>query len=167
MAGAFLFICFLHDIILHMKYWLIKSEPSCYSIDRLKKEKVTHWDGVRNYQARNFLIDMKKNDLVLFYHSNTKEIGIVGLAKVSKEYYPDHTAWETNSEHPDPKSTKEKPRWFMPDIRFVKKYNRVLPLSEIKEDNILKNMKISQKGNRLSVTSVTDKEFRKIENLLK
>ena len=150
-----------------MKYWLIKSEPSCYSIDKLQKEKVSPWDGVRNYQARNFLMEMKKNDLVLFYHSNTKEIGIVGLAKVSKEYYPDYTAWENNSEHPDPKSTPEKPRWFMPDIRFVKKYKRVLPLSEIKEDKILKDMMISRKGNRLSVTPVTNKEFERIEKMLK
>lgn len=149
-----------------MKYWLIKSEPSCYSIERLQKEKVTPWDGVRNYQARNFLMDMKKNDLVLFYHSNAKEIGIVGLSKVSKEYYPDYTAWESSSEHPDPKSTPEKPRWFMPDIRFVKKYKKVLTLSEIKEDKTLKEMKISQKGNRLSVTPVTTREFKKIEKLL-
>jgi predicted RNA-binding protein with PUA-like domain len=149
-----------------MKYWLVKSEPSCYSIDRLKKERTTPWDGVRNYQARNFLMEMKKDDLVLFYHSNTKEIGIVGLAKVSKEHYPDHTAWNPKSEHPDPKSTPEKPRWFMSDIRFVKKYKKVLSLSEIKEDKILSNMKIAQKGSRLSVTPVEKKEFNRIEKIL-
>ena len=111
-------------------------------------------------------MEMKKNDLVLFYHSNTKEIGIVGLAKVSKEFYPDHTAWDPKSEHPDPKSTPEKPRWFMPDIKFVKKYKRVLPLYEIKKDTLLGRMKIAQKGNRLSVTSVEKKEFDRIEKIL-
>jgi predicted RNA-binding protein with PUA-like domain len=149
-----------------MNHWLVKSEPSCYSIDRLKKERTTPWEGVRNYQARNFMMKMKKGDLVFFYHSNSKEIGIVGLAKVSKEHYPDYTAWDNNSEHPDPKSTEDNPRWHMIDIKFIKKYKNILTLKEVKNDKKLKDMKIAQKGNRLSVTPVTKQEFDYIEKLL-
>ena len=101
-------------------YWLFKSEPSAYSFKDLLNEenKTAEWDGVRNYQARNFLRDdIKKGDEVLFYHSNAKPIGVVGTAKVVREGYPDHTAWDPESEHPDPKSTPSKPIWFMVDIQ--------------------------------------------------
>lgn len=145
-----------------MNYYLMKSEPSEYSIDDLKRDKVEHWDGVRNYQARNFMIDMKKGDQILFYHSNTKEIGIVGLAKVAKESYPDFTAWDTKDPHFDPKTDKENPRWFMVDVRFVKKFKKIITLAKLREQKSLQDMLILRKGNRLSVTPVTKKEFEKI-----
>ena len=148
-----------------MNYWLVKSEESCYSIDDLKKDKKTYWDGVRNYQARNFMRDMKKGDFVLFYHSNSNPIGIAGIGKVVKESYPDFTAWELKNDHYDPKSPKENPRWDMVNIGFVKKFREVIPLSELKEQKGLKDMKILQKGNRLSVTPVTKKEFEIIERM--
>lgn len=106
-----------------MNYWLMKSEPDVFSIDDLKKRphSTEHWDGVRNYQARNFMKDgMKKGDLIFFYHSNCEEPGIVGLAKVVKEAYPDFTSWDKKSKYYDEKSTPEKPRWFMVDVKFQK-----------------------------------------------
>lgn len=142
-----------------MKYWLMKTEPEMYSIDDLKKDKKGSWDGVRNYQARNFMMEMKKGDLVLFYHSNTKIIGVAGIAKVIKESYPDHTAYDKKDEHFDPKSKKEKPTWYMVDVGFVKKFKEVVTLEEIKKNKKLKDMRIVQKGSRLSVTPVSEKEF--------
>ena len=138
-----------------MNFWLMKSEPGCYSIDDLKQDKTTHWDGVRNYQARNMMRDdMKKKDLVLFYHSNAKPTGIAGIAEVITEGYPDHTAMDPNSEHPDPKSTPDNPRWYMVDIRFKKKFNSIISLQELKSYPPLKNMQLLKKGNRLSVMPV-------------
>ena len=138
-----------------MQYWLMKSEPSCYSIDDLERDKVEHWDGVRNYQARNFMRDeMKIDDLVFFYHSNAKPTGIAGVAKVCKTGYPDHTAFDPNSDHPDPKSDPNNPRWFMVDIKFVKKFDTVVSLQTLKQQGFLKDMKLLQKGNRLSVMPV-------------
>ncbi len=148
-----------------MNYWLVKSEESCYSIDDLKRDKKTYWDGVRNYQARNFMRDMKKGDLVLFYHSNSKEIGIAGVAKVAKEAYPDFTAWDNKHEHFDRKSPKDNPRWDMVDIGFVQKFAKVIPLDELKKQNTLTDMRILQRGNRLSVTPVTAKEFNIVQKL--
>lgn len=150
-----------------MHYWLVKSEESCYSIDNLKKDKKTYWDGVRNYQARNFMRKMKKGDLVLFYHSNSNPIGIAGIAKVVKESYPDKTQWDKKDQHYDPKSPKENPRWDMVDIQFVKKFKEVITLRDLKKQKGLKDMKILQRGNRLSVTPVTKKEFEIIENIAK
>lgn len=140
----------------------MKSEPSCYAIDDLKKDKKTHWDGVRNYQARNFMKEMKKGDQILFYHSNAKEIGVVGVMKVAKEAYPDHTAQDPKDEHYDPKATPEKPIWEMVDVQFVKKFKNTVPLDDLKKEKILKDMLILRKGNRLSITPVTQKEFGKI-----
>jgi predicted RNA-binding protein with PUA-like domain len=108
------------------------------------------------------MIDMKKGDQILFYHSNTKEIGIVGLAKVAKESYPDFTAWDTKDPHFDPKTDKENPRWFMVDVRFVKKFKKIITLAKLREQKSLQDMLILRKGNRLSVTPVTKKEFEKI-----
>lgn len=149
------------------QYWLVKSEATCYSIDDLKKDKKTHWDGVRNYQARNFMRAMKKGDLVLYYHSNQEPIGIAGIAKVVKESYPDHTSWNKKDQHYDPKSTKEKPLWDMVDVGFVKKFKEVIPLSDLKKQKGLKDMKILLRGSRLSVTPVTKKEFEIVEKLAK
>lgn len=148
-----------------MNYWLMKTEPTCFSIDDLKQKKVAPWDGVRNYQARNFMQSMEKGDLVFIYHSNADTIGIAGIAKVAREAYPDHTSWDPKSEHPDPKSTPDNPRWFMVDVRFVKKFKHIIPLSELKNHKALANMKILQKGSRLSVTPVTSKEYSYIEKL--
>lgn len=148
-----------------MRYWLFKSEPDAFSIDDLKSKpnKTEHWDGVRNYQARNMMRDdIKKGDQVLFYHSNCKPPGIVGVAKVVKESYPDFTAWDMDSKYYDPKSTPEKPRWFMVDIKFVKKFPRLISLDELKQHEKLYEMLILRKGNRLSITPVTEKEWRTI-----
>lgn len=145
-----------------MNYYLMKSEPDCFSIDDLKKKKVSSWDGVRNYQARNFMMQMKRGDKVLFYHSSAKEIGVVGVMTVAKEAYPDHTAQDKNNEHYDPKSTKEKPIWYMVDVKFEQKFPRTVLLSELKKEKSLQNMSVLQKGSRLSVTPLTKKEFEKI-----
>ncbi len=145
------------------KYWLVKSEPDVYSIDDLKKDKKTYWDGVRNYQARNFMRDeMKKGDQVLFYHSNADPVGVAGICEVVKEGYPDFTAFDPDDKHYDPKSKKDEPTWIMVDVKFVKKFGEVVALTEIKENRKLQNMKLVQRGNRLSVMPVTKTEFNEI-----
>lgn len=150
-----------------MKYWLMKSEPDCYSIDDLKKDKKTHWDGVRNYQARNFMRDeMRIGDSVLFYHSNTTPPHIAGIAKVASKPYPDPTQFDINSEYFDPKSTQEKPRWVLVDIAFVKKAKNILPLDEIKSDPKLSGMLVAKRGMRLSIQPVEKKHFEYIEKKL-
>ena len=143
-----------------MNYWLMKSEPDEFSIDDLNKNNITAWEGVRNYQARNFMRDqMKKGDMVLFYHSSCKNVGIAGLAEVVKESHPDLTAQDKNSPYFDPKATVENPRWFMVSLKFVKKFSKILSLKEIKEDANLSEMIVIKKGNRLSITPVTKKDF--------
>ncbi len=102
-----------------MKYWLMKSEPSCYSIDDMKRDKRTMWDGVRNYQARNMMRDdMKVGDEVLFYHSNTDPIGVVGVVEVASKPYPDPTQFDKKDDHFDPTAKKDDPRWFLVDVKF-------------------------------------------------
>ena len=150
-----------------MAKWLVKSEPGEYSIDDLKKDKRTIWDGVRNYQARNFLKEMQKGDEVIFYHSVTDPVGIAGVAKISKEAAPDPTQFNKRSKYYDEKATKDNPRWFSPELRFVKKFKEVLPLSDLKEQKALKDMVLLRRGNRLSVMPVTEKEFKAILNLTK
>lgn len=150
------------------QYWLMKSEPDVFSIDDLKEhpKQTTQWEGVRNYQARNFMRDqMKKGDKILFYHSNCQSIGIVGVATVSKEAYPDHFSWDPKSKYFDPKSTKENPRWFMVDVTFDCKFKRVIELQEIKKHPTLKNMQVAKKGQRLSIQPVTSKEFEQVLKL--
>lgn len=150
------------------KYWLVKSEPAVYSIDDLKHDKKTHWDGVRNYQARNFMRDeMKKGDKVLFYHSNSEPVGVAGICEVAKEGYPDFTAFDPHDPHYDPKSKKEEPTWIMVDVKFVEKFDRIVTLQEIKDNSKLKDMKLVQRGNRLSVMPVTKKEFDEIVKMSK
>ena len=144
------------------KYWLMKSEPECFSVDDLaaEKNKTTCWDGVRNYQARNFMRDdMKKGDKVLFYHSNSKPPGIAGVARVVKESYPDFTAFDPQDKHFDPKSKQESPRWFMVDIKLEKKLKRLVSLDELRKVKSLEGMVLLQKGSRLSVQPVTKKQF--------
>jgi predicted RNA-binding protein with PUA-like domain len=146
-----------------MNYWLLKSEPNCYSIQDLKNDKVEHWDGVRNYQARNFMKnDMKVGDLAFFYHSNCKPPHIAGICKVVKEAYPDHTAWDASNKHFDPKSTPDNPRWFMVDVEFVEEFENPISLEDLKENPNLGEMKVLQRGNRLSITPVKKSEFDEI-----
>jgi predicted RNA-binding protein with PUA-like domain len=147
----------------------MKSEPDAFSIDDLynRKGKKEHWDGVRNYQARNFMRDeMKKGDMILFYHSSCKVPGVAGIATVCKESYPDHTSWDPKSKYFDEKSTPENPRWFMVDIKYVEKFSRVIPLKELKEHPELMDLKLLQKGSRLSIMPVKQEEFEFIKSLV-
>lgn len=147
------------------KYWLIKSEPEVFSIQDLNKcsNKTTFWDGVRNYQARNFIRDeMKKGDGVLFYHSNTEPNSIVGVCEVVKEGYPDHTQFDSKSIHYFPSSSPENPVWFMVDIRLQRIFNTPVTLDNIKKNSNLKNMRLIQRGNRLSVMPVEKEEWDEI-----
>lgn len=143
------------------RYWLMKSEPGAYSFSDLMEEEdsTAEWDGVRNYQARNTMRDeMKAGDGVLFYHSNAKPSAVVGIAAVAREGYPDHTAWDEGSEHPDPKSTPDNPIWYMVDIRGEAAFKRAVPLREIKATPGLENMALV-KNSRLSVQPVTAEEW--------
>lgn len=148
-----------------MNYWLMKSEPDVFGVDDLaaKPRKTEHWDGVRNYQARNMMRDeMKKGDQVFFYHSNCKEPGIVGIAEVVKEGYPDHTAFDPQEKYYDPKSDPDNPRWYMVDIKYVRKFDRTITLQELKQEKALAGMKLLARGNRLSVMPVSKKEWQHI-----
>ncbi len=141
-------------------YWLVKSEPNAYSIDDLVRDKQTHWDGVRNYQARNFMRDdMKVGDKVLFYHSNAKPTGVVGVCEVIKEGYPDFTAFDPEAKHFDPKSKNDNPTWIMVDLKLIRKLKRIVTLEEIKENSKLQNMTLVKRGNRLSVMPIEKDEF--------
>lgn len=141
------------------RYWLMKSEPDVYSIDRLEADGSTCWEGVRNYQARNFMQEMKVGDRVLFYHSNANPPGIAGVAEVVREAYPDHVAFDPASTYHDPASTPEKPRWFMVDVGFVEKFARLLPLPELRDDPALDGMELLRKGSRLSVQPVSAEHY--------
>ena len=142
-----------------MNYWLIKSEPESFSLDDLKQApgKKDHWDGVRNYQARNFMRDdMKKGDLVFFYHSNCAVPGIVGIAEVASQAYPDHTAFDPQNHHYDAGSDPNNPRWMMVDIRYKRKLKRVISLAELKQhEQHLAGLALIRRGNRLSVLPVS------------
>lgn len=141
-------------------YWLCKSEPDVYSIDDLKRDGVTGWESVRNYQARNFMRDgMKPGDRVLIYHSNAEPTGIAGVAEVVGGPKPDPTQFDSRSEYHDPKSTVESPRWIMRDLKFVERFPRTVTLDQLRAAAPLKQMVALQKGNRLSVTPVTAAEF--------
>ena len=151
-----------------MNYWLMKSEPEEFSIDDLKNrpKKTEPWDGVRNYQARNMMRDdMKKGDLAFFYHSNCDEIGIVGMMEIVREGYPDPTAFDPDDKHFDPKSDPDNPRWIHVDVKYKRKFKRTITLAELKEHRSLENMRLLQKGNRLSVMPVTKKEWNYILKL--
>ena len=145
-----------------MNYWLMKSEPDAFSIDDLaqRPKQTEHWDGVRNYQARNMMRDeMKLGDQVFFYHSNCAEPGIVGIAEVAKEGYPDFTAFDPEGKYYDPKSDADKPRWYMVDVRFVRKLKRVITLAELKTHEAIADMRLLARGNRLSVMPVSKKHW--------
>ncbi|MCG6872970.1 MAG: EVE domain-containing protein [Gammaproteobacteria bacterium] len=145
-----------------MNYWLMKSEPDAFSIDDLRAcpKGTDHWDGIRNYQARNFMRDeMKKGDLVFFYHSSCDVPGVAGIMKVVRESYPDFTALDPESRYFDPKSDPANPRWYMVDVKFERKFSHVVSLSELRERRSLKNMQLLQKGNRLSIMPVDRREW--------
>ena len=151
------------------RYWLMKTEPNDFSIDELKTMpgRTCHWDGVRNYKARNFMRDeMKIGDGVLFYHSRI-DPSVVGLARVVKEGYPDHTAWDRKNAYYDPKSTREKPVWYMVDIEFEKKFTQPLMLGDLRKVPGLEKMALLKKGMRLSVQPVGPEEFKIILALAK
>lgn len=150
-----------------MQYWLIKSEPSTFSIEDLAAapKKTTCWDGVRNYQARNFMKAMRKGDRCLFYHSNAAPPAAVGIAEVVKEAYPDHTALDQQGDHYDPKASVEKPIWEMVDVKLVAVFRRAVSLDELRSVKALSGMELLRKGSRLSVMPVTAAEFRTVEKL--
>ena len=152
-----------------MNYWLMKSEPDTFGIDHLaKKPKQTAgWDGVRNFQARNYLREMQVGDLVFFYHSSTEIPGVVGIAKVVREAYPDSTAFDKKNDHYDADSDPDKPRWYQVDVQLVRKFDRVISLEELRThaSGKLKEMVVLKRGNRLSITPVTKAEWTFVESL--
>lgn len=150
------------------KFWLLKTEPGCFSIQDLAKapKQTTFWDGVRNYQARNFMRDeMKIGDRVLVYHSSTDEPAVVGSAKIVRESYPDHTAWDKSNEHFDAASKPDNPRWFMVDIQLEQIFVEPLPLAKLRPIAALKEMELLRKGSRLSVQPVRKVEFEAVIKL--
>lgn len=152
------------------RYWLMKSEPSVFSIQDLEKapNQTTSWEGVRNYQARNFLRDdVKVGDGVLFYHSNAEPPGIAGVAEVVRAAYPDQHAFDAAHKYHDPKSKPEAPTWYMVDIRFVSALPRVIPLEELKTVAGLEDMMVTKRGSRLSVQPVTPDEWKIVMKLAK
>lgn len=150
-------------------YWLLKSEPGEFSIDDLENRpgRTEHWDGVRNYQARNMMRDeMRVGDLAFFYHSSCDTPGIVGIVEICREAYPDYTAFDSANPHYDAASTAENPRWFMVDVRFVRKLPRTIPLSELKDRPELEGLALIRRGSRLSVMPVTEKQWEYILSLV-
>lgn len=151
-----------------MRYWLMKSEPDVFSIDDLASKKTSLWDGVRNYQARNFMTqDMKVGDTVLFYHSNAEPPGIAGIAEINGAAEPDPSQFDKKSEYFDPKATKENPRWFCVRVGFKEKFKRVISLDELRAEKAIKDMLVLRKGQRLSIQPVTHKEFECIRTMVK
>ncbi|MBP9701364.1 MAG: EVE domain-containing protein [Candidatus Pacebacteria bacterium] len=154
-----------------MNYWLVKSEEQCYSIDDLKKEKRTAWEGVRNFQARNFMKDgMKVGDLVLFYHSMSDPTGVYGIAKVVSATHIDESALDPKDEHYDPKAVKyqkegKDPLWVCVDLQFVSKFSKPVSLEEIKQNKQLQGMLVTKRGQRLSVMPVEKKHFEIIQKM--
>jgi predicted RNA-binding protein with PUA-like domain len=142
-----------------MAIWLVKTEPDVFSIDDFARSKVTDWTGVRNYQARNFLMAMEVGDEVIIYHSNAEPPGVVGLAQVHKTASPDTTQFDASSEYFEPKATKAAPRWFCPDLKFVQKFPRQISLDELRHTKSLEGLALLQKGSRLSVIPVSEKHF--------
>lgn len=150
-----------------MNYWLMKSEPDVYSIDDLERDGHEMWDSIRNYQARNMMRDdMRIGDEVFFYYSNCKEPGIAGIARVCSEPYPDPTQFDETSRYFDPKSTADNPRWILVDVAFVRKFDRIITLREIKSHPELDDMILTRRGNRLSIMPVDKQHWKFILSLL-
>ncbi len=146
-----------------MRYWLMKSEPDVFSIQDLERKGREPWDGVRNYQARNFMRDdMRPGDGVLFYHSNAKPPGVAGLARVCSEAYPDPTAWDPKSPYYDPRSTPERPVWVMVDVEHVRTFPRLITREELAAAPALASMMVLRRGMRLSIQPVTQREFEEV-----
>ena len=143
-------------------YWLMKSEPDVYSIDDLERDGRAEWEGVRNYQARNFMREMKRGDLVLFYHSNAKPPGVAGLAEVVGEARPDPHQFDPNSPYYDPKSKPDDPRWDLVEVGFVEKFEAPVPLAALKAEPALADMPVVRKGMRLSVMPIEKKHFQRV-----
>lgn len=150
------------------KYWLMKSEPDTFGIDHLQQrpQQTEPWDGVRNYQARNMMRDeMQVGDQAFFYHSNCAEPGIVGIAKIVKAGYPDVTALDPESKYYDPKASTENPRWFRVDVKFEKKFSKTISLGLLKQQPALEGMAVLARGSRLSITPVTEQQWKFILSL--
>ena len=149
-----------------MKYWLMKNEPDDYSIDDLKKDKTEPWDGIRNYQVRNMIRDdISIVDIAFYYHSNCDIPGIYGLMTINSKAYPDHTAFDKKAKYYDIKSDKKKPTWLMVDVKYKRKLKNPITLKELKSEKKLSNMKVVQRGNRLSITEVEKKDWEYILSL--
>jgi predicted RNA-binding protein with PUA-like domain len=150
-----------------MNHWLIKSEPDVFSIHDLAKAKgkTTHWEGVRNYQARNFLRAMHRGDLALYYHSNAEPSAVAGVVEIVREAYPDPTAWDPQSDYHDPKASPANPVWSMVDVRLVEIFSREIPLEELRGVKALAGMELLRRGSRLSVQPVTKGQFDAIVKL--
>jgi predicted RNA-binding protein with PUA-like domain len=152
-----------------MNYWLMKSEPSTFGIDDLKRAKnqTTGWDGVRNFQARNFLREMQQGDLAFFYHSSCEPPGIAGIVKISREAYPDRTAFDPKDDHYDAESDPKNPRWYAVDVQFEKKFAELITLETLRShaSGPLKDMILLKRGNRLSITPVTKQQWTFINKL--
>jgi len=144
------------------KHWLMKSEPDVYSIDNLERDGRESWEGVRNYQARNFMREMVEGDLVIFYHSNAKPPGAAGVGRICRKAYPDDTQFNKKSKYYDAKSKKEDPRWSLVDVEFVEKFGEPVSLQALKDDPALEGMRVTQKGSRLSVQPVDKGHFKRV-----
>lgn len=146
-----------------MNHWLMKSEPETYSIEHMKKDKKTLWTGVRNYQARNFMMnEMKPGDKVLFYHSSAEPPGVAGIVEISRSAVADPTALDPKSDYYDPKASDDKPIWYCVEVKFVKAFKKLVPLDEIRSEKSLAKMPLLQRGQRLSVQPVSAQEFKTI-----
>ena len=148
-----------------MRYWLMKSEPTSFSIDDLAAVMREPWSGVRNFQARNFIREMKSGDEALFHHSSTDPIGVAGSMRICSDPYPDPTQYDPKSPYFDPKATKTKPTWYLVDVCFTKKFKNFISLAQIKSDPALRDMLVAQRGGRLSIQPVSEKQFRLIKKL--
>ena len=143
-----------------MKHWLMKCEPAAYTIEDLERDGETSWEGVRNYQARNFMRDeMQVGDPVLFYASNAEPSGVTGLARIARAAYPDHFAWRRGHTYFDESSTKERPVWYMVDVGFVARFPSIVPLDALRRTPGLEHMMVLRKGSRLSIQPVTKAEY--------
>ncbi len=146
-----------------MKHWLMKSEPDVFSLDRLESLGTSLWDGVRNYQARNFMMnEMKVGDRVLFYHSSCEPPGVAGLARVAAPAEPDPSQFDKKSEYYDPKATRDRPIWYCVRVEFEKRFSRFVSLADLRLEKALKDMLVLKKGQRLSIQPVTPAEFKKV-----
>ena len=150
-----------------MHYWLMKSEPDVFSIDDLKNrpKRTEPWNGVRNFQARNFMRAMDKGDLAFFYHSSCPEPGVAGIIEITRAAYPDFTAWDPTSPYYDPKSGPDKPLWYMVDVHYRRKLKRLVPLAQLRETPALRQMRLLARGNRLSIMPLSAREWNTILKL--